>query len=94
MFILFIKYFTAIYYLSYIFILIMIKGLDWVSDYAWECMTEILASTFLKDLQQSPELQIEFSTDPWLFYLFTNLKSFSEKCLEFLSFWLTHFVFS
>lgn len=65
-----------------------------MSDYAWECMTTILSAKLLKHLQQLPRLQIEFATDPWLIFLFANLKFFSEKCLEFLHFWFTNFILS
>jgi len=55
---------------------------------------KILSAKLLKGLQQIPKLQIQFATDPWLNFLLTNLKSFSEKCLDFLQLWFTHFVLS
>lgn len=65
-----------------------------MSDHAWNCMSTILSTTFLKNFQHLSDIQIVFATDPWLNFLLTNLKSFSEKCLEFLNFWFTHFVLS
>lgn len=63
-----------------------------MSDHAWECMTTILSAKLLKPLQQFPEIYIELATDPWLNFLLTNMKSYSEKCFTFLHFWFIHFI--
>jgi len=65
-----------------------------VSDHAWECITTILSTTLLKHLQQLSYLQFEFAADPWLNFILANSKTFSERCLEFLYLWFTHFVLS
>jgi len=57
-------------------------------------MTTILSARFIKQLKKSSELQLEFASDPWLYFLLENIESFSEKCLEFLHFWFQQFVLS
>ncbi|XP_015364062.1 PREDICTED: uncharacterized protein LOC107161944 [Diuraphis noxia] len=71
---------------------IISQGLDCVSNHAWECITTILSTKLLKHFQDLSYLKIEFATDPWLNFILVNLKSFSERCLEFLNFWFTSFL--